>query len=77
MVAKERGYKVFSLLDGGMCRSGPNAHIDFNILGRSNFCKSHGKGGVEEGQVYVIGGIKGIINTFLLMDIRAKMSLVF
>ena len=64
VVAKERGYKVFSLVDGGMCRSGPNAHKYFNVLGMSNNCKSHGKGGDKEGQVYANGGIKGIISLF-------------
>ena len=59
-VAKQRGYKVFALQDGGMCLSSSNAHKTFHQYGSSSQCKNDGRGGKEANHVYVIGGIKGV-----------------
>jgi len=60
-VAKQRGYKVFAVQDGGMCLSGSTGHKTFYIYRMSSQCKSDGRGGKEANHVYVIGGMKGMI----------------
>jgi len=64
-VAKQRGYKVFALQDGGMCLSSSTAHKTFQRYGTSSKCKSDGRGGKEANHVYVIGGIKGMTTLFI------------
>ncbi len=55
--AKNRGYKVFALQDGGFCSSSDTAENTFNKYGISLNCKSDGEGGPLANQVYYIKGI--------------------
>jgi len=59
-VAKQRGYKVFALQDGGMCSSSSTAHMTFQTYGWSSQCKSDGRGGRIANHVYAVGGIKDL-----------------
>jgi len=69
-VAKQRGYKVFALYDGGRCLSSSNAHMTFQRYGKSYHCKSDGRGGKLGNHVYVIGGIEGMFIFFFLWFIK-------
>ena len=60
-MAKQRGNKMFALQDGGMCISSSTMHKTFQKYGRSSQCRSDGRGGNKANQVYVIGGIEGMI----------------
>ncbi|XP_077968095.1 uncharacterized protein LOC144422133 [Styela clava] len=55
-VASDKGYKVFSVQNGGWCATGPNAHTTYNKYGPSNACKGDGKGGPWANQVYGVNG---------------------
>ena len=68
-VAKQRGYKVFALYDGGKCLSSSNAHMTFQTYGKSYHCKRNGRGGRLGNHVYAIGGIKGMIMFFFFFDL--------
>jgi len=58
-VAKQRGYSVFALQDGGRCLSSPTALMTFSTYGSSSWCNSDGRGGRSANHVYAVGGIKG------------------
>ena len=49
--AKERGYKVFAIQNGGHCMSGPRADQDYMKHGVSDKCKN-GIGGPTANDVY-------------------------
>ena len=68
LVAKERGYKVFAVQDGGKCLSSSTAHKTiFFRSGRIRQCKGHGKGEHGINHVYVVGELKSMITfSFLL-----------
>nr|XP_039249479.1 uncharacterized protein LOC120327143 isoform X1 [Styela clava] len=55
-VASDKGYKVFSVQNGGWCATGPNAHTTYKKYGPSNACKGDGKGGPWANQVYGVNG---------------------
>lgn len=58
-VAKRRGYKVFALINGGKCLTGPKAHtVPVFKTFRATGCKSHGKGGYCNLHVYVVGELR-------------------
>nr|XP_012558368.2 uncharacterized protein LOC105845318 [Hydra vulgaris] len=52
LAAKERGFPIFAVQDGGYC----SASIDdlYKKNGLSNTCKKDGKGGVTSNQVYLV-----------------------
>jgi len=54
--AKERGFHMFSLQNGGWCASSASAVQTFDKYGKSSTCKVDGKGGWWSGQVYIIKG---------------------
>ena len=62
LVAKERGYKVFAVQDGGKCLSSFTAHKTiFARSGSIRQCKGHGRGENGVNHVYVVGKLKGMI----------------
>ena len=50
-VAKERGFKVFAIQNGGHCMSGPKADHDYTKHGATDKCKN-GIGGPTANDVY-------------------------
>ncbi|EDO26228.1 predicted protein, partial [Nematostella vectensis] len=52
-LASRRGYKMFSVQNGGQCFSGGNAHATFRKYGKSSSCR-HYKGGPWANDVYSI-----------------------
>ena len=52
-VAKEKGYKVFGIQDGGWCATSTNGHLTFNRYGKADNCVN-GKGGMLAFDVYAI-----------------------
>ena len=62
-VAEKLGYKVFAVQDGGMCLSSSTAHKTFYKHLTSRRCASSGRGGKRANHVYVIGGLKGMLDT--------------
>lgn len=50
-IAKELGYKVFAIKDGGQCLTSQSAHLTYTLLGRANDC-SNGMGGQNSSDVY-------------------------
>ena len=74
-VAKEFGYNVFALQDGGKClRSSLSFHQIFDHFGPLTQCKRHGKGGYRRNHFYVIGEMKGVISFTLFLKIRLYCS---
>jgi len=55
-VASERGYRYFSMQDGGQCLAGPDAGTRYDMYGGSNKCRN-GNGGPWANDVYVIDGL--------------------
>ena len=65
--AKLKGYKMFGIQDGGMCVTSASAHETYNKYGESQDCKSDGKGGPWDNQVYRFPERKG---KFMFCDDR-------
>ena len=58
-VAKRRGYKVFALINGGKCLTGPKAHtVPVFKTFWAKECESHGKGSYRNLHVYVAGELR-------------------
>ncbi|XP_035667178.1 uncharacterized protein LOC118409908 isoform X2 [Branchiostoma floridae] len=53
-VAKERGFSVFALQNGGHCRSSASAGLTYKTYGPSTSCGTDGEGGPWGNQVYQI-----------------------
>ena len=53
IVAKEKGYKVFGIQDGGWCGASKYGHLNFNKYGKADNCVN-GKGGMLSFDVYAI-----------------------
>ena len=54
--AQERGWRVFAVSDGGLCRSSANATNTFHEKGRGNVCSRSGTGLVGTSDIYLING---------------------
>ncbi|XP_065058300.1 fibrillin-1-like isoform X6 [Rhopilema esculentum] len=67
LVAKERGYKVFGIQDGGWCATSGNAHTKFKKYGKAFNCVS-GKGGMLSFDIYQINDFFSGIVTLVLND---------
>ena len=67
--AKLKGYKMFGIQDGGMCVTSASAHETYNKYGESQDCKSDGKGGPWDNQVYRFPERKG---KFMFCDDRDR-----
>ena len=52
--AAKMGYKVFAVLDGGACYSGPNAYLNYPVHNATN-CTGE-KGGLLVNHVFLLGG---------------------
>ncbi|XP_066027384.1 uncharacterized protein [Pocillopora verrucosa] len=62
-VAKRRGYKVFALINGGKCLTGPKAHtVPVFKTFRAKGCESHGKGSFHNLHVYVVGELRNFFS---------------
>jgi len=61
-----QGYKTFGVQDGGMCVTSPTAHKTYNKYGKSQDCKSGGKGGLLANEVYRFPGRKGKFVCFVI-----------
>ena len=61
LAAMKRRYEVLAVQDGGLCLLSGTLYPIFNKYGTSQDCTSDGKGGPGANQVYIIGGIEGII----------------
>ncbi|XP_078379543.1 uncharacterized protein LOC144662575 [Oculina patagonica] len=68
--AKNKGFKVFALQDGGFCSSSDTAENTFNKYGTSLNCKSDGEGGPLANQVYYIKDYK-VVGCFRDTEDRA------
>ena len=53
-VARQRGYTVFALQDGGWCASSLRAKFTYSKYGQSQNCEGDGKGGPAANRVYEI-----------------------
>nr|XP_002732012.1 PREDICTED: uncharacterized protein LOC100374260 [Saccoglossus kowalevskii] len=53
-VAKDLGYKMFGVQNGGWCASSDTAHTTFDKYGSSSACLSDGEGGPWANEVYVL-----------------------
>ncbi|EDO47787.1 predicted protein [Nematostella vectensis] len=60
--AKQRGFKVFGVQNGGECWSGSNAHLTYNKYGPKTSGCQDGLGGGWGNDVYIIRGWFAIIN---------------
>ena len=55
IVAASRGYRVFAVHDGGLCRSSSEAHLIYDKNGPSLSCReSSGKGTIGAMDVYLL-----------------------
>ena len=50
--AAKKGYIVFAVFDGGMCRTGASAYIDYSHYGPSRECNYRGTGSKGASNVY-------------------------
>lgn len=53
LAAKEKGYTVFGIQDGGWCAASSNGHLTFSKYGKADNCVD-GKGGMLSFDVYSI-----------------------
>ena len=60
--AKNRGFQVFAIQNGGWCASSAIAASTYDKYGKSTACKAGGKGGPWANQVYYIKGINKILH---------------
>ena len=54
--ARERGFHMFAVQNGGWCASSATAPQTFDKYGRSPDCKADGEGGRLSNEVYFIKG---------------------
>ena len=66
LAAQRRGYRLFTLQNGGWCASSRTAYRTFAKYGKSNRCRN-GKGGPWANDVYVLQGRSSCFHTILLL----------
>eukprot|EP00794_Sanderia_malayensis_P007256 gene7256-8064_t len=73
VVAKQRGFKVFGIQDGGWCAGSLNGHETYYQYGRTNNCV-YGKGGMLSFDVYAIKQFFVGISTISFKSLGALLS---
>ena len=57
IVARKRGFRMFSVQYGGECYGSVTAEKTFDRYGKSDNCKGDGKGGAWANRVYAFQGL--------------------
>ena len=69
--AARNGYSVFAVFNGGMCRTGPTAHLTYSNAGPSRDCSYRGTGSKDASNVYTFSTGTGTFHKKLHLVILA------